>query len=90
MAQMDWLEWLKAEGFLKWGPAREAAEELRQAQKEFLELPGILQQAGYKKKDALTVEAFVEITTRLAKQQTLEGQFQTMMILDALRDRSSP
>jgi len=99
MAQMDWFDYLNAEGFLDegflhWEPARQAADRMRKAQAELNNLPARLQEAGVKSGDPVTVEvladftaAFTNITMAVQHYETIAVLYNVKRLADLLNKR---
>lgn len=86
MSQMDWFDYLDAEGFmddgfLNWPPARDAAERLRKAQADLNMLPRKLKESDVKMSDPLTVGVFADFIAAFGSLSIAERQYSTMAIL---------
>ncbi len=99
MAQMDWFDYLDAEGFLdegflRWEPARQAADRMRKAQAELNDLPVRLQDAGVKSSDPVTVgvmadfaAAFANVTMAVQHYETIAVLYNVKRMVDYLKER---
>lgn len=81
---MDWMpEWMKTE-MAQYPALTQAAKELEAAQLAMKETPKTLQTAGYKKRDPLTVEAYVTVSTAAWSQHIAEMKLFAMVTLNEL------
>jgi len=87
VAQMNWLEWLKAEGYTQtmMPQVLEANQNLLKAQQEFDLIQPYIAGKGYQKTDACPVELAVTLTTLPGLVHTREGELIAQLLLDVIK-----
>ena len=87
MPEMNWLEWLKAEGFLQEMDAgvQQALHDLLEAQKGFQELSGLYKFLGLNRDSPVTLDVMVESMARAARQDNAEKRLLAAVLLQEAR-----
>jgi len=90
MPQMDWFDYLSAEGFLgegflEWPPAQQAALNVRRAQQEMNSLPDRLEQSGIRMKDPVTLGTLVDLVTTFTNLSIAVNHYETMAVMYNLK-----
>jgi len=91
---MQWFEEFKKEGLFDESifsaPAvKLSAERLNNAQKELMELPQRLKNAGIKRKDPVTVDVLTEFLSITEELHSANIQFASTVILEAIARKSN-
>lgn len=91
MSQMNWHEWLQAEGYLdKMSPAaKQAFAKSLESQKSFREVEQTIRDAGLQKMSPCPVGLMVMAVTRSGEQSLADTQVVFQVLLEQIRQLSS-
>ncbi|MGV8124777.1 MAG: hypothetical protein AB2L14_33935 [Candidatus Xenobiia bacterium LiM19] len=90
MPQMDWFDYLSAEGFLgegflEWPPAQQAALSVRKAQQDMNSLPDRLTKSGVTMEDPVTLGTLVDFITTFTNLSIAVNHYETMAVMYNLK-----
>jgi|GEM_PF-4862104 len=90
MPQMDWFDYLSAEGFLdegflEWPPAKQAALNVRKAQQDMNALPDRLVKSGVTMDDPVTLGTIVDFITTFTNLSIAVNHYETMAVMYNIR-----